>query len=311
MRVLVSLWFFDDLQGLILRWGRRPPTFTIKSSNFHINFLPLLSMTVQKTCHEHRYRSGMSWDIEECPSRAAFVIPFCSVSFLNVWFSNQRNLASTSMKHSDAHKFVNLCSNPAKLSTNEPPYVISGQACGTDYANGPTWTPTIVMLVILTFQKDNSYMYPKKVQHEVVWPACRPNCQKNTIRPHQRHIPPERKPCCRRFGVDCCISWESVISMDKLRRIWRFWFYLSSCENSMSCQHHRSNQHMHFPSLLHTLPGLNEYLRLSVQHKQLLYLIWYWRLSQDREKYGRSTKPQQDGRLSDTQPAEAAHWLLQ
>ena len=54
-----------------------------------------------------------------------------------------------------------------------------------------------------------------------------------------------------------------------MRRIWKFWFYLSLCENAMGSKHKLNNQHMHFHSLIHTLAGLNENLRLSIQFQEL------------------------------------------
>ena len=59
-RVLSSSWLFVDLQVLTLRGGRRPPWFTIKSSNFHTNLPPLLFMPVQRTFHEHWERPNIA-----------------------------------------------------------------------------------------------------------------------------------------------------------------------------------------------------------------------------------------------------------
>ena len=42
----------------------------------------------------------------------------------------------------------------------------------------------------------------------------------------------------------------------------------------MGCQHKLNNPHMHFRSLVHTLAGLNENLRPSVQFQELLCLIY-------------------------------------
>ena len=79
----------------------------------------------------------------------------------------------------------------------------------------------------------------------------------------------------------------------------------------MGFQHKLNNQHMHFHSLVYTLAGLNENLRLSVEFEELLYLIWFWRLSQHLKIYCKSTKPQQNDPLTDTQPAEEPHRSLQ
>ena len=41
----------------------------------------------------------------------------------------------------------------------------------------------------------------------------------------------------------------------------------------MGCQHKLNNQHMHFRSLVHTLAGLNENQRLSVELQELLHIV--------------------------------------
>ena len=79
----------------------------------------------------------------------------------------------------------------------------------------------------------------------------------------------------------------------------------------MGCQHKLNNPHMHFRSLVHTLAGLNENLRPSVQFQELLYLIKFWRLSQHRNIYVKSTKLAQSGPLADNQHAAEAHRSLQ
>ena len=76
-------------------------------------------------------------------------------------------------------------------------------------------------------------------------------------------------------------------------------------------QHKLYNQHMHFHPLVNTLAVLNENQRLSVHFQEPLYLIWFWRLPQQRKSLGKSTKPQQNDPLTDTQPAEKAHRSLQ
>ena len=46
---------------------------------------------------------------------------------------------------------------PAKLSINGPPRIISGQGECADLVNGRGWSQAIIMLEILTFQKDKTY----------------------------------------------------------------------------------------------------------------------------------------------------------
>ena len=151
----------------------------------------------------------------------------------------------------------------------------------------------------------------QKRQHEIVWPNYWTKWQENAIGPQGGCIPSEWKaPYCQ-FGVDRYTYWESDIAVEKLRRIWKFWFYLSLCENTMGCQHKLNNQHIHFHSLVHTLAGLTENLHLSVKFQELLHIIWYWRLSQHRKIYCKSTKPQRNDPLADIQPAEEAHRSLQ
>ena len=143
----------------------------------------------------------------------------------------------------------------------------------------------------------------QKWQHEIVWPNYRSNCQKNAIGSQSGRMVSEWKPRYRQFGVDRYTYWESGIAVEKLRRIWKFWFYLSLCENAMGCQHKLNNQHMHFHSLAHTLAGLNENHHSRVQFQELLYLIWYWRLSPWRKIYCKSTHPKQNDPLADAQLA--------
>ena len=151
----------------------------------------------------------------------------------------------------------------------------------------------------------------QKCQHDIVWPNHRPNCQKNVIEPQRGYIPSEWKPRYCQFGVDRHTYWESGIAVEKLRRIWKFWFYLSLCDNAMGSKHKLNNQHMHFHSLVHTLAGLNENQHPRVQFQELLYLIWFWRLSQHRKIYGKSTKHPKNDPLTHTQTAEEAHRSLQ
>ena len=152
---------------------------------------------------------------------------------------------------------------------------------------------------------------PPNHQHDTVWPNYRPNCKKNAIGPQRRYTPSERKPCYRRFGVDRYTYWKSDIAVEKLRRIYKFCFYLLFCENAMGCQHKLNNQHIQFHSLLHTLAGLNENQCPRVQFQELLHIIWLVRLSQHREIYCNSTKPQQNDLLTDTQTAEESYQSLQ
>ena len=90
---------------------------------------------------------------------------------------------------------------------------------------------------------------------------------------HHGYISSDGKPRYRRFGEGWYTCGDYDIVVEKLRRIWKFWFYLSLCENAMGCQHKLNNQHMHFHSLVHTLAGLNENLHPRVQMQELLYLI--------------------------------------
>ena len=124
MQVLLSSWLFVILPALTLRGGRRPPRFTIKSSKFHVDLPPLLIMPAQRTFHEHRGRLVILKIGIWCPFHRVFVNHFRPVSILVFRGSTPRNLASTSTKHRDAHKTTNLCSNPAKLSINEPSRII-------------------------------------------------------------------------------------------------------------------------------------------------------------------------------------------
>ena len=150
----------------------------------------------------------------------------------------------------------------------------------------------------------------QKRQHEIVWPNDRTKWQENAIEYQNGCIPSEWKPRYRRFGVDRHTYWESGVAVEKLRRIWKFWFYLSLCENAMGCKHKLNNQHMHFHSLVPTLAGLNENLHPRVQFQELLYLIWYWRLSHHWQIYCKSTKLQRNDPLNDTQTAEESHRSL-
>ena len=140
----------------------------------------------------------------------------------------------------------------------------------------------------------------QKWEHEIVWPNYRPNCQKNAIEPQRRHIPSDWRPRYRQFGVDCCTYWQSDIVVETLRRLWKFWFYSSLCENGMSSKHKLNNQHVRLHSLVHTLAGLNEIQHPTAQLQELLYLIWFWRLSQHRKIYCKFTNPQRNDPLADT-----------
>ena len=71
------------------------------------------------------------------------------------------------------------------------------------------------------------------------------------------------------------------------------------------------NQHMQLYSLVHTLAELNENQRLSIQFQELFHITWCWRLSQHRKCLCKSTKPQQNNQVTDTQPVEEAHRSLQ
>ena len=130
----------------------------------------------------------------------------------------------------------------------------------------------------------------QKRQHEIVWPNHRVEWQENAIGPQGGCIMSDWKPPYRQFGVDRHAYWESGIAVEKLRRIWKFWLYLSLCENAMGSKHKLSNQHIQFHSLTHTLAGLNENLHPRVQFQQLLYFIWFWRLSQNWKICCKSTK---------------------
>ena len=151
----------------------------------------------------------------------------------------------------------------------------------------------------------------QKWQHDIVCPNHRPNCQKNAIGPQRGYMPSERKPCYRRFGVDRHTYWESGIAVEKLRRIWKFWFYLPMCDNAMGSNHKLNNQHIHFHSLVHTLAGLSENQYPRVQFQDLLYITWHWRLSQDWKIYCESTNPQRNDPLTDTQSTEESDRSLQ
>ena len=70
------------------------------------------------------------------------------------------------------------------------------------------------------------------------------------------------------------------ILLEKLRRIWKFWFCLSLGENAIGstlCSHQPYRQ---FHSLQHTLAGFEENQRLSTEFQELLYHILFWRPSQ-------------------------------
>ena len=131
----------------------------------------------------------------------------------------------------------------------------------------------------------------QKLQHDTVWPNYRPNPQIETIECRYIYKQFNWKPRYRRFVVVCCTHGNYDIAVEKLRRIWKFWFYLSMYDNAMGSKHKLNNQHIHFHSLVHILAGLNENQRLPAQYQELLYLIWYWRLSQHWKNYCKSTKP--------------------
>ena len=151
----------------------------------------------------------------------------------------------------------------------------------------------------------------QKWQQDIVWPKYRTKWQENPIGPQLGYISSEWKPSYRQFGEGWYACGDYDIAVEKLRRIWKFWFYLSLCENAMGCKHKLNNQHMHFHSLAHTLAGLNENLRLSIQFQELLHITWYWRLTQHQKIYGKSTKPQRNDQLADIQTAEESHRSLQ
>ena len=148
-------------------------------------------------------------------------------------------------------------------------------------------------------------------QHDIVWPNYRTKWQENAIGPKSGHILSEMKPFYRGYGLDRYIHWENGFAVEKVRRIWKFWFYLSLCENIMGCKHKLNNQHIQSRSLVHTLAGLNENMRLSIQFQELLHITWCWRLSQHRKMHGKSTKPRRNDPASGTQLAEEAHRLPQ
>ena len=161
------------------------------------------------------------------------------------------------------------------------------------------------MLVFLTSQHNKSYPPKMITWHSLVEPSTQ--MPKNAIGPQHGCMPSERKPCYRRFGVDRHTCWESGIAVEKLRRIWKFWFYLSLCDNAMGSKHKLNNQHMHFHSLVHTLAGLNENQHPRAQFQYLFHLIWCWRPFQCPKNRGKSTKHPQNDLLTDTQPGEEAH----
>ena len=118
-----------------------------------------------------------------------------------------------------------------------------------------------------------------KLQHDTVWPNCRPNPQIDAIELQYVYTLFNWKPHHRHFGVDCCTHGNYDIAVEKLRRTWNFSFCLSFYENTMGYQHKLNNQHIHFHSLVHILAGLNENQRLPVLFQKLLHIIWYWRPS--------------------------------
>ena len=151
----------------------------------------------------------------------------------------------------------------------------------------------------------------QKWQHEIIWPKYRSKWQENAIGPQCGCIPSDWKPRYRWFDEGWHTCDDCDVAVEKLRRIWKIWFYLSLCENAMGCKHKLNNQHMHFHSLVHTLSGSNENLRLSIQFQELLHIIWFWRLSQHWKIYCKTTKPQRNDELTDTQTAEESHRSLQ
>ena len=151
----------------------------------------------------------------------------------------------------------------------------------------------------------------QKWQHEIVWPNYRTKWQKIAIGPQLGYILSDWKPRYRWFDEGWCTCDDYDIAVEKLRRIWKFWFYLSLCENAMGCKHKLNNQHNHFHSLAHILAGLYANHHPGVQVQELLHITWCWRLTQHRKIYHKSTKPQQNDPLADTQTAEEAHRALQ
>ena len=137
--------------------------------------------------------------------------------------------------------------------------------------NGRTWTQTIVMLVIFTFRKTKQTL--QKLQNDIVWPNYQPNCQRNAIGPQSGFISSEWKPRYRQFGGDRHTYRESGVAVAKLRRICRFWFYLSLSQNAISSKHKLNNPHIHFHSLVHTLAGLNENQCPRLQFQDLFDFI--------------------------------------
>ena len=224
--------------------------------NFPIDFPQLLSIPVRRTFREHRGRSDASRAVDEYPSHAVVVVDCCSVSVLSLGLIALRILASTSAKHCNTCKTTNCCSNPTKVSINGSPYIICRWEEGTTVVNGRAWTQTIVMMVILPSRRTKLTL--QKLRNDILSPNFRPNCQKNAIGPHRRCIPSYWKPRYLQFGVDRHACYGNDIVVEKLGRIWRFWFYLSLCESAIGCQHKLHNPHMHFHSLVYTLAGLTE-----------------------------------------------------
>ena len=98
--------------------------------------------------------------------------------------------------------------------------------------------------------------------------------------------------------------------VEKLRRIGRFGFYMSLCENAMGCQYKLCNQYIRFTSLVHTLAELNENQHLSVQFEELLCIIRFGRTGQWGKNGGSFTDAPLKQPLADDQTDERGHQSL-
>ena len=198
-------------------------------------------------------------------------------------------MASTSTKHCDIHQITNTCRNPANLSINGLPHIMSRREECSDVVNGHAWTQTIVTLVILTPQNDETHLPKMTTWRSLAEPSSQ--------------LPEDS------YWTSACIY--TVRAEDSLSSIWHRYeyllsichrggevdenlgvrFYLSLCENAMGWQHKVDNPHTHFHSLVHTMAGLNENQHLSIQFQQLLLLIWFWRLFHHQKIYRKFTCP--------------------
>ena len=171
MQVVLSWRLVLDPESSNLRGGSRPSRKAHKWIFFHIDYPSLLSIPVQWTFHKHRHRSGTSRVVNKYRSHAVVVVDCCSVLILSLGLSAPRILASTSTKHCDTYKTTNCCSNPVKVSINEPPHTTCRRELGTDVVNGRAWIKTIVMLVILTSQNDKTHPSKDATWHSLAKPS--------------------------------------------------------------------------------------------------------------------------------------------